>query len=104
MADGVGHHELAAQRRRGRRLHIGRKLEPDPQGAERLAIVVDEQALLWWSWLSFQQLLNNITVSGQSGHMRSFRRFPVRRTQFGLSNWIASGHMSSASCILASLL
>ncbi|MHC2627331.1 hypothetical protein ACVIW2_009418 [Bradyrhizobium huanghuaihaiense] len=48
---------LSPQRWRGfgRRLHIGRKLEPNAGCAERLAIAVDEQPLVRCTRLSLQQ-------------------------------------------------
>ena len=58
MAEAVRRHMLGSQRWRGcgGRLHIGRELEPDARGAERLAVAVDEHPLVWRSRLPLQQL------------------------------------------------
>lgn len=50
-------HALGSQRWRGcGGAFIGRELEPDARGADRLAVAVDEHPLVWRSRLSLQQL------------------------------------------------
>ena len=57
VPEGVWRYVLGTQRWHGfgRRLHVGGELEPDPGGAERLAIAVDEQPLVGRPWLPFKQ-------------------------------------------------
>jgi hypothetical protein len=59
VPEGVRRYMLGTQRWHGFgcRFHVSGELEPDPRGAERLTIAVDEQPLAGRSWLPLEQFL-----------------------------------------------